>query len=128
MRSATHSRSSVCGCEHWRNSWTPGRSTGSKICGVRPGWRCLEVGAGGGSIAAWLADCVGSEGAVVATDLDTTHLRGLSLPNLEIRVHELVVFKPGASEHHFQPDLSGLERRTSEDAKQAEPTARPLCP
>ncbi|WP_336500822.1 hypothetical protein [Candidatus Frankia alpina] len=26
--------------------------------GVSAGWRCLEVGAGGGSIAAWLADRV----------------------------------------------------------------------
>jgi 2-polyprenyl-3-methyl-5-hydroxy-6-metoxy-1,4-benzoquinol methylase len=58
--------------------------------GVRPGWRCLEVGAGGGSIATWLSSQVGSEGAVVATDLDTTHLRDLSHPNLEVRVHDVV--------------------------------------
>ena len=43
--------------------------------GVRRGWRCLEVGAGGGSIAAWLAARVAPEGSVVATDLDTTVLR-----------------------------------------------------
>ena len=59
-------------------------------CAVRPGWRCLEVGAGGGSIAAWLADRVGADGSVVATDLDTTHLRALSLANLEIRVHDVL--------------------------------------
>lgn len=58
--------------------------------GVRPGWRCLEVGAGGGSIAAWLSTRVGDEGAVVATDLDTTHLQALSLPNLEILAHDVV--------------------------------------
>jgi SAM-dependent methyltransferase len=47
--------------------------------GVGPGWRCLEVGAGGGSIALWLADRVAPGGAVVATDLDTTVLDGRRL-------------------------------------------------
>ena len=31
--------------------------------GVRPGWRCAEVGAGGGSIATWLCDRVGPGGS-----------------------------------------------------------------
>jgi methyltransferase family protein len=52
------------------------------------GWRCLEVGAGGGSIAAWLCDRVAPEGDVVATDMDTTVLRERSRPHLEIRVHD----------------------------------------
>jgi SAM-dependent methyltransferase len=38
------------------------------------GRRCLEVGAGGGSVARWLADQVGPTGEVVATDLNTSHL------------------------------------------------------
>jgi SAM-dependent methyltransferase len=38
--------------------------------GVRPGWACLEVGAGGGSIARWLAERVGPQGRVLATDLN----------------------------------------------------------
>ena len=38
--------------------------------GVEPGWRCLELGAGGGSIAVWLATQVGPAGRVVATDID----------------------------------------------------------
>jgi SAM-dependent methyltransferase len=58
--------------------------------GVAVGWRCLEVGAGGGSIAAWLCDRVAPNGAVVATDLDTTVLRELSRRNLEIRVHDVL--------------------------------------
>jgi SAM-dependent methyltransferase len=58
--------------------------------GVGRGWRCLEVGAGGGSIALWLADRVAPGGAVVATDLDTTVLDGLSHPNLEVRVHDVL--------------------------------------
>lgn len=39
--------------------------------GVQPGWHCLEVGAGVGSIAHWLAQQVGPQGSVVATDIDT---------------------------------------------------------
>ena len=58
--------------------------------GVGRGWRCLEVGAGGGSIALWLADRVAPDGAVLATDLDTTVLEGLSHPNLEARVHDVL--------------------------------------
>lgn len=38
--------------------------------GVREGWRCLEVGAGGGSIASWLAVRVGASGSVHAVDRD----------------------------------------------------------
>ena len=38
--------------------------------GVRQGWRCLEVGAGAGSVVRWLSERVGSAGRVVAVDLD----------------------------------------------------------
>lgn len=58
--------------------------------GVARGWRCLEVGAGAGSIAAWLSDRVGAAGRVVATDLDTGFLRELERPNLEIREQDAV--------------------------------------
>lgn len=36
------------------------------------GWACLEVGAGAGSIARWLAERVGPHGRVLATDLNPT--------------------------------------------------------
>jgi hypothetical protein len=39
--------------------------------GVAPGWHCIEVGAGAGSIARWLTEQVGAAGRVVATDTDT---------------------------------------------------------
>jgi SAM-dependent methyltransferase len=38
------------------------------------GWRCLELGAGGGSIASWLAERVGPTGHVTATDVNIRHL------------------------------------------------------
>jgi SAM-dependent methyltransferase len=53
--------------------------------GVAPGWRCLEVGAGNGSVSHWLATKVGPDGRVVASDIDTRFLDRLSLPNLEAR-------------------------------------------
>jgi SAM-dependent methyltransferase len=38
------------------------------------GRRCLELGAGGGSIARWLADQVGPSGQVIVTDLNPRHI------------------------------------------------------
>jgi SAM-dependent methyltransferase len=58
--------------------------------GVREGWRCLEVGAGGGSIAEWLCRRVGATGHVVATDANTRFLAAIAAPNLEIWRHDIV--------------------------------------
>jgi SAM-dependent methyltransferase len=38
------------------------------------GGRCIELGAGAGTIARWMADRAGSGGLVIATDLDPQHL------------------------------------------------------
>jgi SAM-dependent methyltransferase len=58
--------------------------------GIGRGWRCLEIGAGAGTIANWLADKVGLDGHVVATDIDTRFLEQLGRSNLEIRRHNIV--------------------------------------
>jgi SAM-dependent methyltransferase len=58
--------------------------------GVAPGWQCLEVAAGGGSIAQWLAGQVGTSGRVLATDLDTRFLKSLADPTIEVRRHDIV--------------------------------------
>jgi predicted methyltransferase len=42
--------------------------------GVGAGWRCLDLGTGGGSVATWLADRVGPTGQVVALDSDPRHV------------------------------------------------------
>jgi SAM-dependent methyltransferase len=57
---------------------------------VTSGARCLEVGAGGGSIAHWLCDAVGAAGEVVATDIDTQFLERIDAPNLVVRRHDIV--------------------------------------
>jgi len=45
--------------------------------GIREGLRCLEVGAGGGSVAAWLCEKVGPTGRVVATDINIQLLQDI---------------------------------------------------
>lgn len=57
--------------------------------GVAAGWHCLEIGAGAGSIARWLADRVGSSGRVVATDLDIRFLADLPQPPVEVVRHDI---------------------------------------
>jgi ubiquinone/menaquinone biosynthesis C-methylase UbiE len=61
-----------------------------ELLGVAQGWKCLEVGAGAGSMVQWLAARVGPTGKVVATDIDLRFLRQLNLSNLEIRQHDIV--------------------------------------
>jgi 2-polyprenyl-3-methyl-5-hydroxy-6-metoxy-1,4-benzoquinol methylase len=57
--------------------------------GVSSGWHCLEIGAGGGSIATWLCDRVGGNGQVLATDIDTRFLKTLNRSNVEISRHDI---------------------------------------
>jgi SAM-dependent methyltransferase len=57
--------------------------------GVGPGWHCLEVGGGGGSIAVWLAARVAPTGHVLVTDIDTRFLEILNLPGTEVRRHDV---------------------------------------
>ena len=64
------------------------------------GARCLEIGAGAGSIAAWLAERVGDEGEVVAVDLDASFLRACSLP-ARVRIIESDVRRAALVGSHF---------------------------
>jgi SAM-dependent methyltransferase len=52
--------------------------------GIAANWRCLEVGAGAGSIAKWMAAIVGKNGKVVAVDLNTRFVKDIELPNLKV--------------------------------------------
>ncbi|MFJ9627748.1 class I SAM-dependent methyltransferase [Streptomyces sp. NPDC091280] len=38
--------------------------------GLGPGWRCLEIGGGGGSLGDWLGERVGPQGEVTVTDIE----------------------------------------------------------
>lgn len=57
--------------------------------GVGTGWRCLDVGAGAGSIAAWLGSHVGPTGHVLATDLEIDALGAVAAGNVEVRRHDV---------------------------------------
>jgi SAM-dependent methyltransferase len=65
--------------------WDPSSREVLGRMGVGEGWHCLEVGAGGGSMSAWLARRVGRGGRVVAVDADPTEeLLAVRGPNLEV--------------------------------------------
>lgn len=57
--------------------------------GVARGWSCLEVGAGAGSIAAWMMNRVGENGRCVATDINIDFLQALNDIRLEIWRHDI---------------------------------------
>ncbi|MGP3690381.1 class I SAM-dependent methyltransferase [Streptomyces sp. IBSNAI002] len=56
--------------------------------GIQPGWRCLELGGGAGSVARWLAARC-APGQVVATDVDL-RLLPPDVPNLALLRHDVV--------------------------------------
>ncbi|MDX3663787.1 methyltransferase domain-containing protein [Streptomyces sp. ID05-26A] len=56
--------------------------------GVSDGWRCLEVGGGGGSVTNWLADVVAPSGYVTVTDIDVTRLE--ERDNVTVLEHDVV--------------------------------------
>lgn len=65
-------------------AWDPDTHGLLRNAGLAPGWRCLEVGGGGGSIVQWLCDEVGPDGSVVTVDLDTRFLTAIDAKNLEV--------------------------------------------
>ena len=56
--------------------------------GVAPGWNCLEVGGGSGSVARWLAAQVVPGGSVLSTDVDLRFHAG-SDGALSVREHDI---------------------------------------
>jgi SAM-dependent methyltransferase len=56
--------------------------------GVAAGWRCLEAGAGRGSIARWLSERVGPSGSVIAVDIDPRFLTDMP-EGVEVRALDI---------------------------------------
>jgi SAM-dependent methyltransferase len=65
--------------------YDPGTERRLAAIGVGPGWRCLEVGGGAGSVSRWLCDRVGPSGHVTAVDLDPRFLAEIRESNLVVR-------------------------------------------
>ena len=59
--------------------------------GIGAGWNCLEVGAGGGSVARFMSERVGPTGHVVATDINIDWMAGSLPANVELRRHDIGV-------------------------------------
>ncbi len=90
--------------------------------GVGPGWRCLELGCGNGSIAQALAERVASTGHVVASDIDLRYIVDLHVPCLEIRridiLQDVDAIEEGSYDfvtarallHHLTPAYKALGR------------------
>ncbi|MGB7727898.1 MAG: class I SAM-dependent methyltransferase [Candidatus Acidiferrum sp.] len=88
--------------------------------GVRPGWRCSELGCGNGSISRALAERVAPTGHVVASDIDIAYIAALQVPCLEVR--RIDMLQDGIKEgfydfvvarallHHLSPVHKALER------------------
>src|SRR4051812_7045784 len=56
---------------------------------VGPGWHCLELGGGNGSIAEWLCATVGFSGSVTSVDINPTLLELIPAANLTVQQIDL---------------------------------------
>jgi SAM-dependent methyltransferase len=74
--------------------WDPATTALLTRVGTRPGWRCLEAGAGKGSIARWLRRLVGPTGVVVATDVDPRFLLPLEAAGVLTLIHDVLMDEP----------------------------------
>jgi SAM-dependent methyltransferase len=82
--------------------------------GIAAGWRCLEIGAGSGSIARWMAALVGTRGYVLATDIDTRWIQTNGLSQLDVQQHDIAADPPPQGEFdviHARLVLSWLPAR-----------------
>ncbi|QHC22826.1 class I SAM-dependent methyltransferase [Streptomyces sp. GS7] len=71
----------------------PGTFRRLRALGIADGWSCWEVGAGGPSIPGWLAERVGEQGRVLATDLDTSWMPRAGAPYEVVR-HDVAADEP----------------------------------
>lgn len=60
-----------------------------RTIGVSEGWRCLEVGGGGGSVGRILTSLVGPTGHVTMTDLDPVWIGESTAANVEVLRHDI---------------------------------------
>jgi 2-polyprenyl-3-methyl-5-hydroxy-6-metoxy-1,4-benzoquinol methylase len=106
--------------------WDPWTMRHLGQLGIRPGWHCLEIAGGAGSIASWLCQQVGPEGHVVATDLEPRFLEQLDEPDLEVWRHNLLTDDLPTAAFDlvharailtFLPDAASLIRRIVETVR-----------
>ena len=81
-----HAEQRLAAGAEWLDPWTISQL---ERVGAASGWRCLEVGAGGGSIAEWLSERVGQNGRVLATDIDPRFVNRMQRPNVDAQKHDI---------------------------------------
>lgn len=64
--------------------------------GLRAGWRCWEVGAGGAGVPRWLVQRVGRSGQVIATDLDVSWAAEVAGLGVQVVRHDAGLEAPPA--------------------------------
>ena len=79
-------------------TWDPVTIRNLEMLGVTSGWKCLDVGAGYGSITTWLGECVAPDGKVVATDIRAELHRYVG-NTIEIRQHDIL--KDGLEKDYY---------------------------
>ena len=67
--------------------WDPGTFRQIEALGLPPDASCWEIGAGGGSVAAWLAE---RSGRLLVTDLDTRFVEHLAGERVSVERHDVV--------------------------------------
>ncbi len=94
--------------------------------GVKPGWRCLELGAGNASISWIMAELVAPSGHVVASDIDVRYMADIKVAGLEVRrldvttdaiEHEACDFVVARALLHHLPDRKSALKRMVEAVK-----------
>src|SRR2546423_4597745 len=83
--------------------------------GIAPGWRCCDVGSGAGTIAAWMAEQVGSEGSVVSIDVDT-RFQPPSSNTIEVRTLDITSEPIGDAEFDLVHARAVLEHVAEREA------------
>src|SRR5258707_5760482 len=84
------------------------------VVGVTDRWVCWEIGAGGGSIARWLAERGGPTGSVLATDIDPRFIPASQMDQLQVVRHDVTTDAIPAARYdliHARLVLSHLPQR-----------------
>ena len=96
--------------------YDPGTLEACRRIGVGAGWRCLDAGAGTGSVAEALSAIVGPAGTVTALDADTRFLEPLASEQLQVTRADLIADELPDAAYDLVHARLVLEHLTTRDA------------